>query len=181
MEAQNVNLNKIPNANEDGLNVGANVGNIDVLRNTNLGLFNSEKSKDKSTYTIETKPDGTTIETVKMDKSSNSRGIGNFGTNGVGVDGVSAKVGLGEKTSQDVVGFVDSIFGSKQAAGKLADVRQTEAETERAKVDNQIENNQVDQTELDEFRAMREAQLQQDALKRQQAQQQETINNGMSL
>lgn len=147
-------LNNMPNADKDGINAGVNIGNVNALKNTDVGVLRNKKDKNKSKYTRTTKPDGTVVETIKMNKDNSSKGIVDVNTDGVNVDNIGVKAGIGEKSQEDAVAFVDSIWGSKQAAGKNADRRTLEA-----------------QNDLAEFRKTREQQMQADNEKRKSKQQ----------
>ncbi len=138
----------------DGLNVG--VGNIDVLKGTDIGILRNKKDHDKSTYTVTTKPDGTVVEKVKMDKSTSNKGVVDLQTQGVNLGQDAVGVGMSGAVSEDIVGFVDTIWGSKQVAAQTAQRRANEAE-------------QAPQTtELDNFRAIREQALKEEAARRAQ-------------
>ena len=125
------------NGSPRGIDVG--VGNIDVLKDTDIGLLRNKKGYDKSTYTKETKPDGTVVETVKMNKKNSSNGIIDLQTQGVNLGNRAADVGISEHSTEDTVGFVDSIWGSRQAAGKIQDKRLEEAKLENFKKQRELQ------------------------------------------
>lgn len=127
--------------------IGASVGNIDVLNATDIGVLRSKSNKDKSRYTRTTKPDGTVVEEIKMNQKNRSTGLVDLQTNGVNIGDKAVDVGVSEKSTEDAVGFVDSIWGTRQAAGKIQDKR-------------------MEEVKLEQFRAQRDIQLQQDANKR---------------
>ena len=139
------------NGSPKGIDVG--VGNIDVLKGTDIGVLRNKKGYDKSTYKKETKPDGTVVETVKMNKKDSSKGIVDLQTQGVNLGDRAVDVGVSERSTEDAVGFVDSIWGSKQAAGKIQDRRMEEAK-------------------LDNFKKQRDLQMQEDSQVRALANQQ---------
>lgn len=153
----------------DGLNLG--VGNIDVLKGTDIGVLRNKKEHDKSTYTVETKPDGTVVETVKMNTKSTNKGLVDLQTEGVNLGNDAVGLGISKDVSEDVVGFVDSIWGSKQVAANTSQRRLQEA-------GGQPQPTSQEQTKmedkLDTFRALRELQQRDDALRRQQQNQQAT-------
>ena len=141
----------------DGLNVG--VGNIDVLKGTDIGVLRNKKDSDHSTYTRTTKPDGTVVEKVKMDKDVSNKGIVDLQTDGVNLGDNAANVGMSGAVSEDIVGFVDSIWGSKQVAGANAERRLQESQQ------------QSQTSEIDNFRAIRDQKLREEAAQRQAQQQ----------
>lgn len=149
----------------DGLNVG--VQNIDVLKGTDVGVLRNKKDHDHSTYTRTTKPDGTVVEKVKMNKSNQNKGLVDIQTEGVNIGQDAVGVGMSGAVSEDIVGFVDSIWGSKQVAGATAERRLQEVKNEQAKT-----------TEIDNFRAIRDQKLREEAAQR-QAQQQQDQARGM--
>ena len=140
----------------DGLNVG--VGNIDVLKGTDIGVLRNKKDSDHSTYTRTTKPDGTVVEKVKMNKDVSNKGVVDLQTDGVNLGDNAANVGMSGAVSEDIVGFVDSIWGSKQVAGATAERRLQESQQ------------QTQTSEIDNFRAIREQKLREEAAQRQAAQ-----------
>lgn len=133
-----------------GLNVG--LSNIDVLKDTDISILGNKKGYDKSTYKITTHPDGTVTEEIKMNKKNSRGGLVDLSTQGVNIGDNALDVGISKEVSEDVVSFVDGIWGSRTAAGKTQDVRM-----ERAK--------------LEMFREERERQHQLDSQKRQNNQQ----------
>lgn len=137
----------------DGLNVG--VQNLDVLKGTDIGILRRQKESDHSKYTVTTKPDGTVIEEVKMNKSSSNKNLVDLQTQGVNIGNDAVDVGISKSVSEDVVGFVDSIWGSKQVAGKTAERRLQE-----------VQNEGQHTSDLDNFRAIREQALKEEAAKR---------------
>lgn len=144
------------NGSPRGIDVG--VGNIDVLKGTDIGVLRNKKGYDKSTYTKETKPDGTVIETVKMNQKNTSKGLVDLQTQGVNLGNRAVDVGVSERSTEDAVGFVDSIWGSRQAAGKIQDKRLEEAK-------------------LENFKAQRDLQMQEDSKVRALANQQQLQNS----
>ena len=144
----------------DGLNVG--VGNIDVLKGTDIGVLRNKKDHDRSTYTVTTKPDGTVVEKVKIDKSSSNKGLVDLQTQGVNLGNDAVDVGMSKAVSEDIVGFVDSIWGSKQVAGATAERRLQESQQQEQKPTS----------DLDNFRAIREQALKEEAARRAQEQNQ---------
>lgn len=129
----------------DGVNAG--VANIDILKGTDIGVLRNKGTYNKSTYTKVTKPDGTVVEKVKMNQGNVNKGILDFGTNGINIGDNAVDVGVSKDISEDVVSFVDSIWGSRQAAAKTQAVRAEEAK-------------------LEQFKAERELQMGEDSLKR---------------
>ena len=119
------------NGSPRGIDVG--VGDIDVLKGTDIGVLRNKKGYDKSTYKKETKPDGTVVETVKMNKKDKNKGIVDLQTQGVNLGHRAVDVGISERSTEDAVGFVDSIWGSRQAAGKIQDRRLEEAKVDKFK------------------------------------------------
>ncbi len=119
------------NGSPRGIDVG--VGNIDVLKGTDIGVLRNKKGYDKSTYKRETKPDGNVVETVKMNKKDSNKGLVDLQTQGVNLGNRAVDVGVSERSTEDAVGFVDSIWGSRQAAGKIQDRRAEEAKLENFK------------------------------------------------
>lgn len=144
------------NGSPRGIDVG--VGNIDVLKGTDIGVLRNKKGYDKSTYTKETKPDGTVVETVKMNQKNTSKGLVDLQTQGVNLGNRAVDVGVSERSTEDAVGFVDSIWGSRQAAGKIQDKRLEEAK-------------------LENFKAQRDLQMQEDSKVRALANQQQLQNS----
>lgn len=138
------------NGSPQGIGVG--VGSIDVLKDSDIGLLRRKNSYDKSTYTRTTKPDGTVVEKVKMNKKNTNTGAIDLQTQGVNLGDRAVDVGISEKSTEDAVGFVDSIWGTRQAAGKIQDKR-------------------IEEVKLEQFRAERELQLAEDAKKRKMANQ----------
>ena len=119
------------NGSPRGIDVG--VGNIDVLKGTDIGVLRKKKGYDKSTYKKETKPDGTVVETVKMNKKDSSKGLVDLQTQGVNIGKRAVDVGVSERSTEDAVGFVDSIWGSRQAAGKIQERRLEETKLQNFK------------------------------------------------
>lgn len=138
------------NGNPQGIGVG--VGNIDVLNNTNIGVLRGNANRDKSKYKRTTKPDGTVVEEIKMNEFNMNGGLVDLQTDGVNIGDRAVDVGISEKSTEDAVGFVDSIWGTRQAAGKIQDKR-------------------IEEVKLEQFRAERELQLAEDAKKRKMANQ----------
>ena len=138
------------NGNPQGIGVG--VGNIDVLNNTNIGVLRGNGRRDKSKYKRTTKPDGTVVEEIKMNEFNMNGGLVDLQTDGVNLGDRAVDVGISEKSTEDAVGFVDSIWGTRQAAGKIQDKR-------------------IEEVKLEQFRAERELQLAEDAKKRKMANQ----------
>ena len=136
------------NGSPQGIGVG--VGDIDVLKDTDIGVLRRKTNKDKSQYTRTTHPDGTVVEEIKMNQKNTSTGVVDLQTQGVNLGKRAVDVGISEKSTEDAVGFVDSIWGSRQAAGKIQDKR-------------------MEEVKLEQFRAERELQLSQDAKKRKMA------------
>ena len=133
--------------------IGVEVGDINVLKDTDIGVLRSKKFKDNSTYKKTTKPDGTVVEETKIRRSDKNGGLVSLDTQGVGIgnkSGKTAEVFVSENSTEDAVGFVDSIWGSRQAAGKIQDKR-------------------MEEVKLEQFRAERDLQLAQDAKKRKMA------------
>lgn len=133
--------------------IGVGVGNIDVLKGTDIGLLRDKGSYDKSTYKKTTKPDGTVVEEVKMNQRNKNVGVVDLETQGVNLGDRSVDVGISEKSTEDAVGFVDSIWGSRQAAGM-------------------IQNRRAEEVKLEQFKAQREMQLQEDSVQRKLIQEQ---------
>lgn len=133
--------------------IGVGVGNIDVLKGTDIGVLRGNGSYDKSTYTKTTKPDGTVVEKVKMNQKNMHMGVAEVGTEGVNIGDRAVDVGVSEKSTEDAVGFVDSIWGSRQAAGM-------------------IQNRRAEEVKLEQFKAQREMQLQEDSVQRKLLQEQ---------
>ena len=136
------------NGSPQGIGVG--VGDIDVLKDTDIGVLRRKTNKDKSKYTRTTQPDGTVVEEIKMNQKNTSTGVVDLQTQGVNLGKRAVDIGVSEKSTEDAVGFVDSIWGSRQAAGKIQDKR-------------------MEEVKLEQFRAERELQLSQDAKKRKMA------------
>ena len=82
-------------------------------------------------------------------------GLVDLQTDGVNLGDRAVDVGISEKSTEDAVGFVDSIWGTRQAAGKIQDKR-------------------MEEVKLEQFRAQRDMQLSQDAQKRKMANQLES-------
>ena len=139
------------NGSPQGIGVG--VGNIDVLKGTDIGVLRDKGSYDKSTYKRTTKPDGTVVEEVKMNQRNKNVGAVDLETQGVNIGDRAVDVGISERSTEDAVGFVDSIWGSRQAASMIQQRR-----AEESKVDN--------------FKAQRELQLQEDSAQRKLLQEQ---------
>ena len=133
--------------------IGVGVGNIDVLKGTDIGVLRDKGSYDKSTYKKTTKPDGTVVEEVKMNQRNKNVGVVDLETQGVNLGDRSVDVGISEKSTEDAVGFVDSIWGSRQAAGM-------------------IQNRRAEEVKLEQFKAQREMQLQEDSVQRKLIQEQ---------
>ena len=85
-----------------------------------------------------------------MNQKNTSTGVVDLQTQGVNLGKRAVDIGVSEKSTEDAVGFVDSIWGSRQAAGKIQDKR-------------------MEEVKLEQFRAERELQLSQDAKKRKMA------------
>lgn len=132
----------------DGMNVG--LSNVDILKGTDIGVLRKKGTVDKSTYTRITKPDGTVVEKVKMNQKDTNKGLVDLQTDGVNFGDNGLNVGISKEVSEDVVSFVDSIWGSKQVAGKVQDSR-------------------AEKINLEKFKHEREKQLQEDSLKRNMA------------
>lgn len=130
----------------DGLNVG--LQNIDVLKGTDIGVLRNKGGYDKSKYVRTTKPDGTIVEEVKMNTKNKDKGLVSLGTDGVNIGDNALDIGISKEVSEDVVSFVDSIWGSKQAASKTQETRQMK---------------------LDKFKSAREQQLLEEFNKRKAA------------
>lgn len=133
--------------------IGLGVGNIDVLKGTDIGVLRDKGSYDKSTYKKTTKPDGTVVEEVKMNQRNKNVGVVDLETQGVNIGDRAVDVGISEKSTEDAVGFVDSIWGSRQAAGM-------------------IQNRRAEEVKLEQFKAQREMQLQEDSVQRKLIQEQ---------
>lgn len=133
--------------------IGVGVGNIDVLKGTDIGVLRDKGSYDKSTYKKTTKPDGTVVEEVKMNQRNKNVGVVDLETQGVNIGDRAVDVGISEKSTEDAVGFVDSIWGSRQAAGM-------------------IQNRRAEEVKLEQFKAQRELQLQEDSMQRRLLQEQ---------
>lgn len=133
--------------------IGVGVGNIDVLKGTDIGVLRDKGSYDKSTYKKTTKPDGTVVEEVKMNQRNKNVGVVDLETQGVNIGDRAVDVGVSEKSTEDAVGFVDSIWGSRQAAGM-------------------IQNRRAEEVKLEQFKAQREMQLQEDSVQRKLLQEQ---------
>ena len=133
--------------------IGVGVGNIDVLKGTDIGVLRDKGSYDKSTYKKTTKPDGTVVEEVKMNQRNKNVGVVDLETQGVNIGDRAVDVGVSEKSTEDAVGFVDSIWGSRQAAGM-------------------IQNRRAEEVKLEQFKAQRELQLQEDSMQRRLLQEQ---------
>lgn len=133
--------------------IGVGVGNIDVLKGTDIGVLRDKGSYDKSTYKKTTKPDGTVVEEVKMNQRNKNVGVVDLETQGVNIGDRAVDVGISEKSTEDAVGFVDSIWGSRQAAGM-------------------IQNRRAEEVKLEQFKAQREMQLQEDSVQRKLIQEQ---------
>lgn len=141
----------------DGLKVG--IQNLNVLENTDIGVLRNQKDKDNSTYTRTTKPDGTVVEKIKIRKSKKNKGLVDLKTNGVEFGENAVDVGLSKEVSEDIVGFVDSIWGSKQVAAQTGERRLIEAQQEA-----QEKNLTPEEKELEMFRKMREEELQKEII-----------------
>lgn len=124
------------NQKMDGLNLG--IQNTDVLKNTDVGVLRGKGNYDKSKYTKTTKPDGTVVEEVKMNKKKSDKGLVSVGTDGVNFGQNAVSAGMSKEVSEDVVSFVDSIWGSKQVASKTQDNRKQKLENFKAARDNQL-------------------------------------------
>ncbi|MBE6146498.1 MAG: hypothetical protein E7171_07750 [Firmicutes bacterium] len=133
--------------------IGVGVGNIDVLKGTDIGVLRDKGSYDKSTYKKTTKPDGTVVEEVKMNQRNKNVGVVDLETQGVNIGDRAVDVGISEKATEDAVGFVDSIWGTRQAAGM-------------------IQNRRAEEVKLEQFKAQRELQLQEDSVQRRLLQEQ---------
>ena len=93
-----------------------------------------------------------------MNQKNSRGGLVDLSTQGVNLGDKAVDVGLSKEVSEDAVSFVDSIWGSKTAAGKTQDVR-------------------MEKTKLDKFKAERDAQLQRDSEKRQMMRANQNIQN----
>lgn len=166
----NVNqmMDGVPGAGQDGINAGVGVGDLRVLNDTDIGVLRKKKDVDKSTYTRTTKPDGTVVEKVKMRKDNTSTGLVDLGTQGVDLDGVGVKAGVGEESQQHAVEFVDSIWGSRTAAAAGAENKKLELQ------------NQQEELELEKFRAIRQMNIEEEQRKALAAAQ-EQQGEGVSL
>lgn len=133
----------------DGLNVG--LQNVSILNNTDIGIMRRKGSKDKSTYTRKIKADGTVIEKVKMNKKDTNKGLASVNTDGINFGQNAVNVGLSKEVSEDVVGFVDTIWGSKQVASKTQDRRLAEFKAERS---NQLSTDSMKRSKQNEMTAM---------------------------
>ena len=155
-------LGKKPNGQDAEKAVGAQVGvnGINVLKDTDIGVFRNQGGRDKSAYTKTTKPDGTVVEKVKIDRKSKNKGLVDVGTQGINIGDIGVDAAISPEASEDAVSFVDSIWGSKTAAGKTQDARMKKLEMQEAEA-----------AKLEQFKATREQQHQTDALDRQKAQQ----------
>lgn len=139
------------NGQMDGLNVG--LQNVSILNNTDIGLMRRKGSKDKSTYTRKIKADGTVIEKVKMNQKSSNKGLASVNTDGINFGQNAVNVGLSKEVSEDVVGFVDSIWGSKQVASKTQDRRLEEFKAERS---NQLSMDSAQRSKTNDMTTMLE-------------------------
>ena len=163
--------------------VGVEVGDINVLKDTDIGVLRSKRSKDRSTYKKTTKPDGTIVEETKIRRSNNNGGLVSLDTQGVGIgnkSGKTAEVYVSENSTEDAVGFVDSIWGSRQAAGKIQDRRMMEAQakagvkpTQSAPAQSAPTQAMPDMTALANFKQQRQGQLSEDHMVRELAAQQQ--------
>lgn len=126
------------NLNENGFD-GFNVGlsNVNVLDGTDIGLLRKKGSYDKSTYTRTTHPDGTVTEKIKLNQKSSKGGVLDLETKGVNFGDKGLNVGLSSNVSEDIVSFVDSIWGSKTAASKTQDVRMEKAKLEKFRAERE--------------------------------------------
>ena len=126
-------LGKKPNGQDAEKAVGAQVGvnGINVLKDTDIGVFRNQGGRDKSTYTKTTKPDGTVVEKVKIDRKSKNKGLVDVGTQGINIGDIGVDAAISPEASEDAVSFVDSIWGSKTAAGKTQDARMKKLEMQR--------------------------------------------------
>lgn len=152
--------------------IGVEVGDIDVLKDTDIGVLRRKNQYDKSTYTKTTKPDGTVVEKVKMNQKNTNTGVVDLQTQGVSIgnkSGKTAEVFISEKSTEDTVGFVDSIWGSRQAAGKIQDRRMMEAQAKAGVKPTQQTSNA---DALTNFKKQRQAQLSEDHMVRELAAQQ---------
>lgn len=153
--------------------IGVEVGDINVLKDTDIGVLRSKKFKDNSTYKKTTKPDGTVVEETKIRRSDKNGGLVSLDTQGVGIgnkSGKTAEVFVSENSTEDAVGFVDSIWGSRQAAGKIQDRRMMEAQAKAGVKPTQPTSNA---DALANFKNQRQAQLSEDHMVRELAAQQQ--------
>ena len=158
------------NNNGSPQGIGVGVGDINVLKDTDLGVLRTKNNYDKSTYTKTTKADGTVVEKVKMNKKGTNTGVLDFQTQGVGIgnkSGKTAEVFVSENSTEDAVGFVDSIWGSRQAAGQIQQRRMMEAQNKAGSP------RQTEQEKLLQFKNARQAQLSEDHMVRELAAQQQ--------
>ena len=141
------------NEQMDGLNVG--LQNISILNNTDIGLMRRKGSKDKSTYTRKIKADGTVVEKVKMNQKSSNKGLASVNTDGVNFGKNALNIGISKEVSEDVVGFADAIWGSKQVASKTQDRRLAEFKAERS---NQLSMDSAQRSKSNDMSSMLEQQ-----------------------
>ena len=161
--------------------IGVEVGDINVLKDTDIGVLRSKKFKDNSTYKKTTKPDGTVVEETKIRRSDKNGGLVSLDTQGVGIgnkSGKTAEVFVSENSTEDAVGFVDSIWGSRQAAGKIQDRRMMEAQAKAGVKPTQPTQSAPTQgmpnvDALANFKNQRQAQLSEDHMVRELAAQQQ--------
>ena len=163
--------------------IGVEVGDINVLKDTDIGVLRNKKFKDNSTYKKTTKPDGTVVEETKIRRSDKNGGLVSLDTQGVGIgnkSGKTAEVFVSENSTEDAVGFVDSIWGSRQAAGKIQDRRMMEAQAKAGVKPTQSAPTQSAPTQgmpnvdaLANFKNQRQAQLSEDHMVRELAAQQQ--------
>ncbi len=164
------------NGSPQGIGVG--VGDIDVLKDTDIGVLRRKTNKDKSKYTRTTQPDGTVVEEIKMNQKNTSTGVVDLQTQGVNLGKRAVDIGVSEKSTEDAVGFVDSIWGSRQAAGKIQDRRMMEAQAKAGVKPTQPTQSAPTQgmpnvDALANFKNQRQAQLSEDHMVRELAAQQQ--------
>ena len=68
-----------------------------------------------------------------MNQRSKNRGLASLNTDGINFGDKGLNIGISKEVSEDAVSFVDSIWGSKQAAGKTQDLRLEKFKAEREK------------------------------------------------
>lgn len=149
------------NNNGSPQGIGVGVGDINVLKDTDIGVLRRKNAYDKSKYKKTTKPDGTVVEEVKMNQKNANTGVVDLQTQGVNIGKRAVDVGVSERSTEDAVGFVDSIWGSRQAAGKIQERR-------------------LEETKLQNFKQQREGQLKEDHQVRELAAQQQMVPTNMA-